>query len=327
MKLYAAVSRGDYAESIHQAYASVWNEEGKEILRAGDSGYGSYLRSSAKPFQASVLFDTHTVEHFEMKPEWIALACASHNGEPLHVQHVKDLLARIGLDESALQCGTHVPLAYNYGWNGIPRQESYSAVYNNCSGKHSGMLAVCRTMGWPVENYLDYHHPIQRLIIEKIKKYGHVKEVPLARDGCSAPVFYVTLSAMARMYLELAMGSDAALEQIYGIMTGNPYLIAGHGRFDTILMTAGKGKYLTKVGAEGVQGCAVRMSDGRRYGINLKVLDGAGRASGVLLLTILEHLGLMTDEEREELTLQIRPKVKNHAGLTIGEITGHLEDE
>ena len=322
-KLIARVWRGNYIESVHEAIASVYDETGKEIFCTGDPSQKSFLRSSAKPFQAATLYTSGAAEKLQLKPEWIAMACASHNGEPIHLQQLSAFLAHIDLDESFLKCGPQAPMAFNYGWKG-ERLKEYGPLTNNCSGKHTAMLAIAKALKLPLDNYLDYDHPVQQAIIKNIGKYGEIHDIPLARDGCSAPVFYVSVSVMAKMYLHLAMGSDEAMRQLFQIMSRFPYLIAGYGRFDTQLMEAAPGKLLTKVGAEGVQGCAVRMPDGRRFGINLKVRDGNNRVSGLLLITILKQLKLLSDAELLRLQKwQIIP-LKNHAGLTVGKIDGQI---
>jgi L-asparaginase II len=320
-RLMAQVWRGDFIESVHEASASVWDASGKEIFTAGNPQQKTFLRSSAKPFQAATLYSSGAAEKLQLKPEWIAIACASHNGEPLHQACVEDFLAHLQLNEKALKCGPQVPMAFNYGWQG-ERLKSYGPVTNNCSGKHTGMLAMAKAMNQTTQNYLDYDHPVQKAILENVKKYAETANIPLARDGCSAPVFYVSVSAMAKMYLHLAMGSDGAMSRIFDIMSRFPYLIAGYGRFDTHLMQAAPGKIVTKVGAEGVQGAAVKMGDGRFFGINLKVLDGNNRVSGLLLIQILKHLQLISKAELATVANWDTIPLKNHAGLTIGKIDG-----
>lgn len=314
------VLRGGRIESVHQAEMSVIDHQGEEILHTVGAGLYTYLRSSAKPFQATVILDTQTDKAFHLPDKWLALTCASHNGETVHVSIVRKFLKRIGLDESALQCGSHAPLVYSVGGQKGPIKAEYSPVYHNCSGKHTGMLSVCRHLGFETGNYLAFDHPVQKAIREKIKQYSGESIIPLALDGCTAPVFYVSVRGMARMYRHLAIGTDDSLERIWHIMTTNPYLIAGKGRFDTMLMETAHGKILTKVGAEGVQGCAVRLPDGRRYGINIKVLDGNRRALPPLLIETLVRLNALTPEELIKLERFHHPVLTNHAGHRIGEI-------
>jgi len=323
----AEVLRGGRIESVHHAEISVVDKEENEILHTPETGLYTYLRSSAKPFQATVILDTGTDKAFHLPDQWIALACASHNGEAVHVRIVRKYLKRIGLDESALQCGSHVPLVYSVGGQKGAVKTEYSPVYHNCSGKHTGMLSVCRHLGEDTAAYLAFDHPVQKAIREKISIYSGETTVPLALDGCTAPVFYVSVRGMARMYRHLAMGSDESLEKIRNIMTSNPYLIAGKGRFDTALMERTHGKIVAKVGAEGVQGCAVRLPDGRRYGINIKVLDGNRRALAPLLIETLVRLNALTSEELKKLESFHHPVLTNHAGHRIGEIRPVIESK
>lgn len=323
----ADVLRGGRIESVHHAEISVVDYEDKEILHTPDTGLFTYLRSSAKPFQATVILDTGTDKTFRLPDSWIALACASHNGEAVHIQIVRKYLKRIGLDESALQCGSHPPLAYSIGGQKGAIKAEYSPVFHNCSGKHTGMISVCRHLGEDVATYLNFDHPVQKAIREKIRKYSGETTVPLALDGCTAPVFYVSVRGMARMYRHLALGSDESLERIWNIMTSHPYLVAGKGRFDTALMEIARGKMVAKVGAEGVQGCAVRLPDGRRFGINIKIHDGNRRALAPLLIETLIHLNALTSEEAKKLEPFHHPTLTNHAGHRIGEILPVFESK
>lgn len=320
IRAFVEVTRGSRVESIHHAEICVIDHEGHEVLGTENTDLKTYLRSSAKPFQASVLLDTKTDSFFNIPNEWIALTCASHNGEEIHVDIIRAFLQKIGLDDSALQCGTHAPLVFTFGGYSGHVRDSYSPVYHNCSGKHTGMLAVCQHLEEDVNTYLRFDHPVQKLILKKIEAYSGEKNIHLALDGCTAPVFYVSVCGMARMYRHLALGSDNSLDRIWKIMTENPYLIAGKGRFDTQIMEICKGKIVAKVGAEGVQGCAVRLPDGRRYGINIKILDGNRRALAPLLIETLFYLQTLTNTEMELLKPFHRPKLKNHAGHIIGEI-------
>jgi L-asparaginase II len=321
----AEVLRGGRIESVHRAEISVFNQDGKEVIQTSNTALQTYLRSSAKPFQATVILDTQTDTALQLPDEWIALACASHNGEPVHVKIIRAFLERIGLDESVLQCGSHPPLVYALGGEKGPYKERYSPVYHNCSGKHTGMLSACRHLGCETENYLEFDHPVQKKIRKKIELYSAESPVPLALDGCTAPVFYVTVRGMARMYRHLALGTDTSLEKIWRIMTKYPYLIAGKGRFDTAIMEICKGKIAAKVGAEGVQGCAVRLPKGQRYGINIKILDGNRRALAPLLIETLSILDALNDDEMKSLESFHQPILKNHAGHRIGEIRPVIE--
>ncbi len=325
IRAWAEVRRGGRTESLHQAEISVMDASGKEIFHTGNTSLRTYLRSSAKPFQAAVIIDTQTDTALQLPDEWIALACASHNGETVHVSIIRDFLKHIGLNESALQCGSHPPLVYTLGGEKGPGKEYDSPVYHNCSGKHTGMLSVCRHLGFDTGNYLAFDHPVQKAILEKIKRYAGESSVPLALDGCTAPVFYVSVKGMARMYHHLALGTDKSLEKIWHIMTHHPYLIAGKRRFDTAIMETCQGKIAAKVGAEGVQGCAVRLPGGERYGINIKILDGNRRALAPLLIETLSLLKALNDNEMKKLKPFHRPVLKNHAGHRIGEIRPVIE--
>jgi L-asparaginase II len=326
IKAFVEVTRGDRVESIHHAEISVFDREGREVFGTENTGRKTYLRSSAKPFQATVLLDTKTDQFFGIPEAWIALTCASHNGEEIHADIVRAFLQKIGLDDSALQCGTHVPLVHTFGDGSEQIRESYSPVYHNCSGKHTGMLAVCRHLEEEVQTYLHFDHPVQKMILKKIEAYSEEKAIHLALDGCTAPVFYISVQGMSRMYRHLACGSDESLGKIWKIMTENSYLIAGKGRFDTQIMEICNGKIAAKVGAEGVQGCAVRLPDGRRFGINIKILDGNRRALASLLIETLLYLEALTDTEIELLKPFHRPELKNYAGRSVGEIRAIFEN-
>jgi L-asparaginase II len=183
------------------------------------------------------------------------------------------------------------------------------------------MLAVSRAVGAEVMNYLDPSHPVQLHILDIIRKYSGVEEIPVGMDGCSAPTFYLSLKDMAVMFMRLARRDDEYLEQIFNVMTANPYMVAGSNQFDTDLMAAGNGRYVSKVGAEGLQCMGIRENGDKSMGIAIKVLDGNGRAVPPVSLHLMRLLGEGGEEKFREVELAyIQPPVINHVGKIVGQL-------
>ena len=253
---------------------------------------------------------------------------ASHTGSPHHLGLVRGILERIGLGPGHLACGYHDPedeeslAAIRTGG------ETRSPLYNNCSGKHAGLLALCRSEDWPVEGYFRPEHPLQQLLHRTIAETCGVapESILTAVDGCSLVVYALPLSAMARSYAGLAVaakrpGNDArsqALARIVGAMTSFPRTVEGAGRISTALMEATPGRLLAKCGAEGLQLVALLE---RGQGLAIKCVDGAQRAIPPAVISVLEQLGVLSGEEMERLVKERCTVLCNAAGLEVGRIT------
>ncbi|MFQ5637842.1 MAG: asparaginase [bacterium] len=317
-EILARVFRNERIESVHRGHLAVVNTAGKLIASAGDPAARTYIRSAGKPFQVIPLLSDEVDRHFNLTDEEIAVIIASHNGEADHVQAVQSIMRKVGLEESHLHCAFHLPMHRPSAEAHLLQDLPKSPVYNNCSGKHSGMLARARFHNWPLENYLDPEHPVQREILSVVAQFSGlpVEDIGIGIDGCSAPVFYMPVRNMALMYAKLANGALAPTDRIFEMMTSHPAMIAGSARFDTDFMRVTCGRMVSKIGAEGVRCLAVKGKPS--LGVALKIEDGHKRASEAILLEVLKQLGLISRKELDQLLFYQRPVISNHAGLETG---------
>ena len=319
----ARVTRGEATESIHYGSVAVVDGEGRLLFAAGNPSLLTMTRSALKPLQAVPLVAAGGIERFGFSVEQTALLCASHSGEPRHVTAVADMLRRAGCSSEELQCGVHPPLFYAARDELPPAGVAFSPLQHNCSGKHSGMLAYCRHCGLPAETYLARDHPLQRAIRQAVTHLTGVAESSLVSgiDGCSAPNYGVPLSALALAYARLGGGEDVrygrAPQRLAEAMTAHPEMVSGERRNDLTLMRAGRGDWVTKVGAEGVQAIGVRS---RGWGIALKVADGNARGLHPATVAVLDQLGLIDDQRRAELWSWREPEIRNYRGIVTGRV-------
>ena len=327
------VRRGSIVEARHRGAIVVVEPDGRVVAQLGDADVITSTRSTIKPIQAIPVITSGAADHFSFNPRELAVCCASHQGEPIHTDTVAAMLARIGLDESALMCGPHPPYSEETARRLDREGRAPSQLHNNCSGKHTGMLATAAHLGIPIENYVDVNHPIQRGIISTFTRLSGLEGVPpTAIDGCSAPTFGVPLRSLALAFARLAnptstSEADTATAQasrrLVAAMIENPEMVGGtKGRFDTDLLRASHGKLVCKVGAEAVYSIGVLASSRhpRGLGISIKVEDGSYRGMGPAIVETLAQLGVLDERELEELALHHRPKIDNRRGLIVGEV-------
>jgi L-asparaginase II len=250
--------------------------------------------------------------------------CASHNGEDIHVKTAESMLKKIGYDTSYYECGTHFPYDKESKIKLIQNDEKASALHNNCSGKHAGMLCLAKHLQVDPKGYTDSNHPVQQLIMEQVKRFSELDEFPLAIDGCSAPVPFLPLFNIALMYQKFAGRNYDELNTLFDAIISNPYLIAGQDRFDTDFIKAMAGNAVTKVGGEGVRGVGIRTAKGETYGVALKVLDGNQRCNPIATLAVLEDMELLTDDELVKLSTYKKIVLQNHRKIETGSIKVEL---
>lgn len=255
------VVRSGFVESVHRGAMVVMAPDGTVRAALGDVDTPVFPRSSNKPFQALGMLNAG----LEIDDTDLALVCASHTGEPGHVDRALAMLAAAGLDEDDLHC---------------PPDPRRAAM--NCSGKHAGMLTTCVQRGWPTADYTTPDHPLQRTIADTVVELTGEKIAAVGVDGCGAPLFAFSLTGLARAF------SAASRSRVGEVMRANPWLVAGTGREDTLLMLAVPG-LLCKAGAEGVH--AMTLPDGTT--VALKTDDGASRARGPMLVAALRALGAL----------------------------------
>ncbi|HXM35677.1 MAG TPA: asparaginase, partial [Pyrinomonadaceae bacterium] len=256
------VIRGAIVESRHRGHVAAVDGEGQLVAYLGNPGTVTYLRSSAKPFQAIPLLTSGAADRFGFTDKEIAIVCASHNGEPIHTATVLSILNRIGLKPEALKCGVHEPFSAAETRNLRARGEEPNVLHNNCSGKHAGMLALALHLGVPTESYDQLDNPIQVLIRDVVARFSGVStdDIAIGIDGCGVPVFGMSVRAMAQMYAYLVAppksfdeATQAACNRIVAAMIKYPEMIGGTAeRLDTEMMRAAGGRLISKVGAEGV---------------------------------------------------------------------------
>ncbi len=321
--LLAAVMRGGVVESVHFGSIAVVDRHGTLLRSAGDPEFLTMTRSALKPFQAMPFVKAGGIERFGYSQPQVALLCASHSGEPRHVEAAADMLERAGNVPADLQCGTHAPGFYE-ALGEVPPPPPYSPLAHNCSGKHSGMLAYCVHCGLPKESYLAYDHPLQQSIRGAVAHFTSTPEAELVGgiDGCSAPNYAVPLWRLALAFARLASRDDdaefgAAPRVLADAMTAHPEMVSGERRTDLDLMRAGRGDWVAKIGAEGVQAIGIR---GAETGIAIKVADGSKRVLRPVIASVLEQLGLLDSAGRRELADWFEPVVHNYRGIATGRI-------
>ncbi len=314
--------RGGQVESRHRGAVAVADAGGRLVAAWGDAGRLVFPRSAVKPLQALPLIETGAADAFGLGAEELALACGSHSGTARHEGLAARWLARLGLDEAALACGAHPPLDADAAAALLRAGAAPSALHNNCSGKHLGILTAARHRREPVQGYLAPDHPAQRRVTAALATMtGHDPGATgWAVDGCGIPTHAVPLAALATGMARLADARRLpperrrAVARVTAAMAAHPDLVAGPGRLDTEVMAAAPG-VLVKGGAEGVHAAAL---PGLGLGLALKIEDGAGRAAGVALLAALCRLGALDGGARAALAARIEPPLLNVAGRRVG---------
>ena len=331
----AEYTRGPIIESMQIGAAAVVDNQSRLVASLGNPGLITYPRSSAKPFQVLSLIEDGGAETYNLTDQEIAIMCASHSGTDKHVAVLQALQPRIGVSPEDLQCGTHPPLSKASAKALILRGEEPNTLHENCSGKHTGMLANAKMRGLPTEDYLNPEHPVQKIIIKAAAEMMDMTadDFILGTDGCSAPVFAMPMANAALAFARLCDPAGlpakraAALHRIARAMMAHPDMVAGPERFDTILMETFKGQIVVKGGAEGYQALGIMPGlispHSPALGITIKISGGdlAGRARPLVTLEILRQLGVpFTPAQNEALAeFDARP-VKNWAKLDVGQM-------
>lgn len=353
MQRLATVLRGSHVESFHTGSIAVVDALGRLLAYAGDPGLTTCLRSAAKPFQAIPLLEYGGIEEFDLSGEEIALTCASHNGEPVHVATAAAMLRKGEFDEDDLLCGAHWPYDEKSANDLRAAGEQPSALHNNCSGKHAGMLLATRVMDVPSPRYIDAGHPLQNVMHATVARVAGLEpeEIPTAIDGCGVPAFFLSLHRTAYAYARLMATSEGAgapgaldgyqtsASHIVEAMTTFPYYVGGSATITTPLMEAFGGELLAKEGAEGFYAMALspslrselsdrlKLDEDVAAGIAIKINDGSSdRARTPAILRTLEILGLDIASRRGLDRYRDRV-VRNHAGTAVGEVRAEFELE
>lgn len=319
------VIRGSLIESIHRGHIAVVDHHGHLLYRVGNPDIVTFARSAAKLLQAIPVVESGAANFFRFTDEETTVICASHNGEPAHLKAVQSILAKTGLGPEYLQCGAHPPFDFASAGALIERREEPSSLHNNCSGKHSGMLALAKYMGAPTERYLSIDHPVQKRMLSAVSEMAGFPEerIELGTDGCGVPVFGLPLSRLAFAFARLGKNEglperrSKACTQILHSIQRKPFYLAGTNRFDTRLIEVTGGSVIGKMGAEGVFALTVPEQG---WGIAVKVEDGAKRALYPAVTETLRQLHLLNDEETAALQPFHTPAHSNWQGQTVGRI-------
>jgi L-asparaginase II len=330
----ATITRGNLVESWHFGNAAIVNQEGRLVAWAGDPDVRLFFRSSAKPFQAIPLISLGAADAFGLTPEELALVSASHNATGRHQAIVASLLAKAGLTEDDLQCGWAAPLDEKESARILLGEVERSQIQCECSGKHTGMLATCRHMGWSTDNYLDPNHTLQREIRMLIAAAMRVnsESLDMATDGCSLPTYGAPLHGFAAAYALLAhphnerwdfpAGCRPALLRLRGAIGEHPDLVSGEGEIDTKVMQITRQRVIAKLGAEGLLCMAIPEIS---VGIAIQAVDGSERGLGPGAVRTLQHLDVLDATVMSELEETLCPVLENFAGRPVGKINAVLD--
>jgi len=314
--------RAGLVEAVHDVRVAVWRDE--TTVNDGDV---TFLRSAAKPVQALACLVTGAADRFGFTVPEVALACASHNGEPFHIDAARCMLRKAGVDEDALLCGAHPPVYAESAAQLVREGTTPSAIHNNCSGKHAAMLAACVAEGWPTEDYIAPDHPLQQLNRRHVAQFSGVPsdEIVIGIDGCSAPVFGMPLMGAARLIAGIALPERAGLPDALATaarrasdaMAAAPEMVGGTGRSDTDLMRATESRVVSKVGAEGLWSMGLRDTG---VGVAVKSADGSSDAARRAGLAVLRLMGAIDDDAWTALEPHHSPIRRNHRDLDVGRI-------
>ena len=268
MPILCRVTRGDLTESIHVIFATVVDDSGNIVFSTGDPNYVTCIRSSLKPFQAAAAIRSGAVDAAGFDEGEIALMCASHLGEDVHVKTAQKMLSKIGYTLNDYECGIHPPADMLSRHELIRSGAQPNPLHNNCSGKHAGMLAIAKHLVNDPKNYIKPDNIVQKTIYEALQDYSEVRDIPMETDGCSAPTAFFTLETVAKLYQKLSTENYPELVRVFNAMSSYPYNVAGKGHFDTKFITALDGNAITKGGGESVRGIAMKNRDGKNLGIS-----------------------------------------------------------
>lgn len=317
------LSRGGTPECLHLGAVAVVDTHGRLLAQAGDPHWLTFSRSTLKALQALPFMEADGARHFSFGPQQLAMLCASHNGEDMHVAQAQGMLDKAGLNYQALRCGCHVPGLFTLLDQAPPAGLQFDERHNNCSGKHAGFLAYCVQHGHSLDDYIDPAHPLQQAIRRDVARAVGMRseDFKMGLDGCSAPNYALPLSKLAYGYARLASGArDGEFGQSFALlseaMTSHPELVSGTGRNDLAFMQTGRGDWVSKVGADGVQ---VLGSKSRGEAFAIKIIDGNKPALFAASVEVLDQLGWLDAEQRTALKPWRASVLINARQLSVGQ--------
>lgn len=304
-------------ECVQYGSIAVVDRDGHILASVGDPLALHFSRSTLKPVQALPFLEDGGMARFGFGSHELAMMCASHSGEAMHVAVVNRMLKRIGVASQALQCGTQIPQYFDATHQAVPSKVQPTSLTHNCSGKHSGFLAYCQLHGHPLTSYLDPNSPLQVRIRNTVQALSPKSRLAIGRDGCNAPNVALALTDLAHIYAQLAASDDGTpLGDLRHAMLRHPDLISGTQRTDLSLMTMGKNDWICKIGADGLQAIGVRSLG---VGIVVRAASGSIRATLLATIEVLHQLGLLEHPETSALAYAYRPAIVNASGQVVGQ--------
>ena len=315
--------RGEVIENRHRGAIAVCDPGGRLVHAWGEVDALVYPRSAIKPLQALPLVESGAADHFQLTDAEIALACSSHNAETAHTDTVQSWLARIKLDEDALECGAHAPLHAKTAESLLINHIAPGRIHNNCSGKHTGMLTISRFLDEDTHGYIEREHPAQQRWFDVLGELAgmDMRSLPWSRDGCGIPVIAMPLKTIATAFARIAVPDDlptargSAVDRITTAMASHPFMVAGTDRLCTQIMELTGRRVIVKTGADGVYTAMLR---DQGLGIAVKIDDGSGLAAEVAILAVLNHLQALHRDEMDQLAERCRVPILNTRGVLTG---------
>jgi len=324
-ELFVEVMRNHAVESRHFGAAVVCDYTGNILESWGDVTQLIFPRSAFKQMLAIDLVESGACDHYGLSDAELSLACASHQGEPMHQELVEAWLKRLNLGVDDLACGSAMPDDVATAHKILAAGQTGRRSYHNCSGKHAGFLTNARHFGLPIENYNRIEHPLQQRAIDTLNDLAGIdmRTFPVGIDGCGFPALTMPLSSLGHAIARFAKPEGLrksradAIYRLHSALTKCPFFAAGHGTIVSALSAVTKGAVLAKTGAEGVLIAALPEQG---LGVALKIADGCARPRAVALLAILNHLGVLSESEQNQLREYATPLLTNSRGETVGEI-------
>jgi len=287
-------TRANITEREHYGYVMVVDKNENVISEVGNNNDEHFfMRSCAKPFQALPIILSETFNNFNFSLKELAVCSASHSGSKEHLSTIRGILEKIGLNENKLQCGGHMPSDIATKNDIIKNNSEITDIYNNCSGKHAGMLSVCVNNNWDIDTYLDFNHPLQLEILSVADKYCNCNGIiDISIDNCSTPMYGMHFAKMGAGYLRLFLSNEGTL--LRKAFMENPVLIGGNGNLDTTLMEATNGKLISKIGAEGL---CITVNTEKEKALIVKAIDGNVNARSLITIEALKQLGWLSEKD------------------------------
>jgi len=313
--LLAYTIRNNGIETLHYGWVVVLNNDKNILYKKGNPNDAVFLRSCAKPIQAIPLIEeNHKIKEVEM-----AVICGSHSGSKKHLKILRNFMKRFCLKASGLKCSIHYPLDEKERNKLISKNIKPSVLHNNCSGKHLGMLYMCKQKKWDLKTYLSRSHPLQKIILNYVKTLSETSNIKIGTDGCGVPTFSLPIKNIAIMFSTFT--KEKCFQQIIRSIKNYPYYMGSKGQIDSEIIATSKKKLISKVGAEGI---IIVAFNGNCAAI--KIADGSPKIRSFVTLKLLQKLGWLTERDIKGSVLEEVSKgvIKNHAGTIIGKIKSNL---